>query len=146
MIVRIIRIILAGVVFRNDGIRCQIQEETGDDLIQMILGNDLSDHDKCSDPEAGAPVSDFPGFRKFCLRKVFQEVSVWIHRLSRNIQALADRRILRNGIMLIRTVLAIVSIVNIGYSTDRFPRDSMPGIRNFDLVIEIHGALLTRVN
>ena len=28
----------------------------------------------------------------------------------------------------------------------RFPRDSMSGIRNSYLVIEIHGALLTRVN
>ena len=35
---------------------------------------------------------------------------------------------------------------HIGYSTDRFPRDSMPGIRNFYLVIEMHGALLSRVN
>ena len=47
MIVRIIRIVLTGVVFRNDGICCQIQEETSflsnqssDDLIQMILGNE----------------------------------------------------------------------------------------------------------
>lgn len=106
MIVRIIRIVLTGVGFRNDGIRCQIQEETGflsnqvtDDLIQMILGNDLADHDKRSDPETGAPVSDFLGLRKFCLRKAFEEVGVGIHRLSRRIQALADHRILRNGVI-----------------------------------------------
>lgn len=77
----------------------------------MILGNDLSDHNECSDPETGAPISDFPGFRKFCLWKVFQEVGVGIHRLSRSIQAFTDRRILRNGIVLIRTVLAVVNIV-----------------------------------
>lgn len=41
--------------------------------------------------------------------------------------------------MFIQTVLAVVSVVNIGYSADRFPRDFMPVIRNFDLVIEIHG-------
>ena len=103
----------------------------------MILGNDLSDHGECSDPEAGAPISDFPGFRKFCLRKVFQKVDVGIHRLSRSIQALTNRRILRNGIVLFRTVLTVVSVVNVGYSADRFPRDSMLGIRNFDLVIAV---------
>ena len=95
VILGIIRIVLTGVVFRNDGIRCQIQEETGflsdqpsDDLVQMILDNDLSDHDECSDPETGTPISDFPRFRKFCLREVFQKVGVGIHRLSRSIQAL----------------------------------------------------------
>ncbi len=77
MIVRIIRIVLTGVVFRNDGICCQIQEETSflsnqssDDLIQMILGNDLADHDECSD-SGDAPISDFPGLRKYRFRKVF---------------------------------------------------------------------------
>lgn len=45
------------------------------------------------------------------------------------------------------SVSAILALtVNIGYSADPFPRDFMPGIRNFDLVIEIHGALLSRVN
>ena len=48
--------------------------------------------------------------------------------------------------MLFRTVLAIISIVNIGYSTDCFPGDPVFGIWYFDLVIEIHGALPTRVN
>ena len=75
---RKIRIVLTGVVFRNDGICCQIQEETSflsnqssDDLIQMLLGNDLADHDECSDSETGAPISDFPGLRKYRFRKVF---------------------------------------------------------------------------
>ena len=124
VIVGIIRIVLTSVVFSNDGIRCQIQEETGflsnqssDDLIQMILGNDLSDHYKCSDPETGTPISDFPGFRKLCLRKVFQEVSVGIHRLSRSIQALTNRRILRNTSQMIASPIQNAG----GISTGRNP-------------------------
>ena len=116
VIIGIIRIVLTGVVFCNDGIRCQIQEETG------------------------TPISDFLGFRKLYLQKVFQEVGVGIHCLSRSIQAPTNRCILQNGIVPFQTVLAVVSVVNIGYSADRFPRDSMPGIRIFDFVIEIHGA------
>lgn len=88
MSVGIIQIVLPGVVFRNNGICCQIKKETGvlpnqaaDDLIKMISGNDLADHYKCSDPETDAPISFFTDFRKFRFREVFQEAGIGMHRL-----------------------------------------------------------------
>lgn len=70
----------------------------------------------------------------------------WYSRIRSDCDASICEAIIDRIIVLIRTVLTVVNIVNIGYSADRFPRDSMPGIRNFDLIIEIHSALLTRVN
>ena len=71
-----------------------------DDLIQMIPCNDLTNHNKYSDSEASTPVSCFAGLWEFRL---------WEFRLRKDI--------LWYGIMLIRIVFAVVSVVNIGYST-----------------------------
>ena len=127
MVVDIIRIVPTGIVLCNNGICCQVKEKTSiftnqltDDLIQMILCNDLTNHNECSDAEVGTPVSCFADLWEFRLQEEFQEVGVWIHRLWRSIQALIDRCILWYGIMLIRTVFAVASVINIGCSTESF--------------------------
>lgn len=87
MIVCIIRIVLTGIIFRNNGIRCQIKEETGifpyqasDNLIQMIFCNDLTDYNECADSESGTPLRFFIHLRKTCLGEVLQKISIRIHR------------------------------------------------------------------
>lgn len=89
MVVCIIRIVLTGIIFRNNGIRCQIKEETGifpyqaaDHLIQMIFCDDLTDHNECSDSKTGTPVSFYLRHRNLSIRKIFQEASSFRKALS----------------------------------------------------------------
>ena len=128
MVVGVIRIVLAGIILRDNGVcfarsrkrPASFSNQPPNDLIQMITGDNLAYNKKRPNAQACTSTRCFVHLRKFCFRKVFQEVCIGIHRLGRSIQALADRCVFRNGIMLFRTVFAIVSIVNIGYSTDRF--------------------------
>ena len=67
MIVGIIRIILSGIIFRDNRIRRQIQKQPSilsddprDHFIQLIIGYDLPDNKESSDMEASA--ADAPVF------------------------------------------------------------------------------------
>ena len=86
MIVCVIRIILPGIIFRDNGICCQIKEQSripsydpANHLIQVIVRNDFSDYDKGANMDTSAPHTGIQFKWKQLTRKEFQELFIGKH-------------------------------------------------------------------
>ena len=88
MIVGIIRIILPGVILRDNGVCSQVKEQTGilpddpcDHLVQLVIRYDLSDHKENTDMETAAPdPAIFLGRKSFPWEE-FQKLLIWEHEI-----------------------------------------------------------------
>ena len=121
MVVTIIRIVLTGIIFRNDGVGREIQKKAAvfandpfHHLIQSVVCNEFSDQDIGTDSETAAPLGTILFFRQFNLREIFQKVRIRVHQLWIRRFHLSNRRALRNIIFFLRHVSAAIGVFNIG--------------------------------
>ena len=140
----VLRIILGDIPFRHKCIGGKIQEQTAvpanqcvDCLIKFVFLQDLTDNNKCSDPETSASLWRLNLFRNR-IRKKSNEVCIRIHHGVITGINLPYRCILSLAVLLLRYVSTSVRIVNVGCPLDRFPRDTSLKIRYFHCIFLIH--------
>ena len=121
MVVCIVRIILVDVVLRDDGVNSKILEQAkisfreihSEYLIQLIVLDDLTNHDIRTDKEAAAPPGDIFRYGQFHVRKVRQKCLVWLdHRPV--FRQLTDRCPFGVCDLFLRGVCPVVLIFDIG--------------------------------
>ena len=153
MIVRIVRIVLRCIVFRDDGIRRQIQNQptvSGAEgclqfLIQAHVFHHLIDHHVSSCFECTATAGIFTLLRRFHLREVLPKVLVRAHHARIFIRQLADRRSLHRGVLAFRIIHTLVLIVHVLRVSLLTKSDFSLLIRHIHKIIKIHGLLLNLI-
>ncbi len=152
MIVRVIRIILSGIILRNNTICCKIQNQTkifGSDiffqnLCESIFLHDFTDHQPGSNTKTAAPFCTFIDFRKILIREVFQIVLIWNHHRWIRFISFSDCNSFRVSYIRAFCINSFVFIINIL----RFPLFSVSnltgGYRNIYQKIKIHGISFLR--
>ena len=127
MIICVIRIILSGIIFCYDRIGNQIQkqaavtaDQSADDLIQMIFSDDTAQYKECPDPKAATAAGSIFDFRKLRVRKVFQEICIWIHHIRIAIRTLTYGCVDRHRVFFAGIVSSTIGIVNISNTLDCF--------------------------
>ena len=120
MIICIIRIILGCIVLTDNGICCQIQEQSFSTVVpaaqvvlKFIIVNDLFDYKKSSDTNTGTSGSILLCIRNHNIRKIFFEVWIWIHHGWIRRIHLSDGSTQRDVVFLLRNIFSIVSVFDV---------------------------------
>ena len=145
VVITVIGIVLSRIVLRNNGVRCQVKKKSAvppdnprHHLIQLIILNDIFDNYVSAYTQAATAIGPVFFFRKFHLRKIFDEVWIGEH-LRRIIRIhLTNRCALGNIIPLFRDIFSAICVLHIGRSFSLIEWDSTCIFRDLNMKIEVH--------
>ena len=152
MIIRIVRIVLGCIIFCDDCICRQIQEQShvlfghvpGKDFLKAVIPYDLTNHHPCSHTKAAASIYPVFFFGQFRIREILQEIPVRQHLRGILMVPLSYRypfgiRFLR--ILVINPIIFVINVFSPGLLSIR---DFPMYYRYINLKIQVHSALLYR--
>ena len=146
VVVSIIRIILSGIIFRNDAVCCKIQNQVKvfltdiflQSLCESIFLHDLSDYQSGSDAKAAASFCALIDFRKILIWEVFQIVLIRNHHGWICFISFSDCNSFRVCYIRSFCINALVFIINIVRVPLFSVSDLTNGYRNIYQKIKVH--------
>jgi len=146
MVVGVIRIVLSGIVFTDDGIGRKIEKQPdtpiipviGKDFWKFIFFHDLSNDQIGSNAQAAAAIGIIPLIGKRDFREILHKVLVGLHQRRIRLGLFANCCPLRNIVFLFGEVFTGIRVFNIGGIAAPVHRNPACIFRNFHQKIVVH--------